>query len=651
MTAVRPHEIKVALFCGGRGSATLIRELLRWPNVKLTLLVNAYDDGLSTGALRNFIPGMLGPSDFRKNLSYLLDLYSPQQYAFQHLLEHRLPLGVSSAEVEAIKTYARTGTIAGISAPLNHYFGDLGPKMGAKVREWLAIFFAYAESSGKPFEYADCSVGNLIFAGAYLQTGGFNSATRELAILSGSQADLVNVSKGECRVLVALKADGTILVNEAEIVSAQSPVPIYETYFMNTALDRAKWAEVADKTLAEKDAWLKAQEVVVEISDECAKVLAETDVVLYGPGTQHSSLLPSYRIADEAIKSSPAKIKLFVCNIHHDLDIQSLDGTGLIDRALFYLNDPENTRRGITHVLYTRASQTAENGITLDEGKLADGRYKGALVIQGDFQNPIQEKVHSGHRIIRTMLDLVENQGEIGQKASLDIYVDLLKRSLAHESLLQEFGEIDWATHFGHVRLRINGLDVPQKKFPEHLTLEQTKFKSMASEVGVLVDWLNNGTSLYFATLTGDGEYKLRDVLVGINLLRQGTFGVVYGSRTQSRRQFISSLRSAYGEGSLMYAVSWLGAFVATALFSLRFQVIFSDPLTGFRIYQRSRLGAFAARVRQQSSANAASMTRLLIQSKVEIAEIPVSYRTFTGFTRPSWRFVRGLRNLLGIVR
>ena len=70
MTAVRPNEIKVALFCGGRGSATLIRELLRWPNVKLTLLVNAYDDGLSTGALRSFIPGMLGPSDFRKNLSW-----------------------------------------------------------------------------------------------------------------------------------------------------------------------------------------------------------------------------------------------------------------------------------------------------------------------------------------------------------------------------------------------------------------------------------------------------------------------------------------------------------------------------------------------------------------------------------------------------
>lgn len=60
---------RVVLFCGGRGSATIIRALLRQTDVELTLLVNAYDDGLSTGALRDFIPGMLGPSDFRKNLS------------------------------------------------------------------------------------------------------------------------------------------------------------------------------------------------------------------------------------------------------------------------------------------------------------------------------------------------------------------------------------------------------------------------------------------------------------------------------------------------------------------------------------------------------------------------------------------------------
>ena len=91
---------KVAVFCGGRGSATIIREFLRWPNVQLTLLVNAYDDGLSTGALRKFIPGMLGPSDFRKNLSYLLDLYSDEQYALKTLIELRLPMDFGPADEE-----------------------------------------------------------------------------------------------------------------------------------------------------------------------------------------------------------------------------------------------------------------------------------------------------------------------------------------------------------------------------------------------------------------------------------------------------------------------------------------------------------------------------------------------------------------------
>ena len=85
------QSLKIALFCGGRGSATLIHELLRWANVQLTLIVNAYDDGLSTGALRGFVSEMLGPSDFRKNLSYLLDPYSDAQYALKK------PVGISLA--------------------------------------------------------------------------------------------------------------------------------------------------------------------------------------------------------------------------------------------------------------------------------------------------------------------------------------------------------------------------------------------------------------------------------------------------------------------------------------------------------------------------------------------------------------------------
>src|SRR4051812_20946554 len=103
MASPNPNKLTVALFSGGRGTAPITREILRHPNLELCLLVNAYDDGLSTGELRDFIPGMLGPSDFRKNLSYLLDLYSEQQFALERVIEYRLPKDFGPRHLDELK--------------------------------------------------------------------------------------------------------------------------------------------------------------------------------------------------------------------------------------------------------------------------------------------------------------------------------------------------------------------------------------------------------------------------------------------------------------------------------------------------------------------------------------------------------------------
>src|SRR5215510_6043752 len=62
---------RVVLFSGGRGSGVLSRLLLKDPQVQLTLAINGYDDGASTGAVRRFLGDCLGPSDFRKNAARL----------------------------------------------------------------------------------------------------------------------------------------------------------------------------------------------------------------------------------------------------------------------------------------------------------------------------------------------------------------------------------------------------------------------------------------------------------------------------------------------------------------------------------------------------------------------------------------------------
>ena len=76
MTAVPPDvrdapSVRVVLFSGGRGSGALATTLIRTPGVVLTIAINGYDDGASTGEVRRFLGDALGPSDFRKNASRL----------------------------------------------------------------------------------------------------------------------------------------------------------------------------------------------------------------------------------------------------------------------------------------------------------------------------------------------------------------------------------------------------------------------------------------------------------------------------------------------------------------------------------------------------------------------------------------------------
>jgi hypothetical protein len=386
--------------------------------------------------------------------------------------------------------------------------------------------------------------------------------------------------------------------------------------------------------------------------------LATADVVIYGPGTQHSSLLPSYRILASAIRHSPAPLKVMVSNLAHDNDIQGLDATELIDLVLRNAGDSDNRDRVISHLLYNALGsdgdhQGVEDALTFDPSALdGQGRYLGARIVQGRFANPSDPRIHSGHRVVRAIVDLFEGGGKVEALPSIDIYLDLLDRSLALDNVTDEFLEIDWQAHFEQARLRINNAERVNRQLPDHLSIESTSYNVRDSEVVVLRDWLARGTSEYLVTLTGDGEYHLRDILCALSLLRSGTFGVVLGSRTQSRQQFRASLAAAYGEGTVLHLASLSGAFVASTLFALRCHVILSDPLTGFRIYHRRRLeGAFAQQIQQSRPATVSSVTRAILESGVEVAELPVAYRTFNGFTRPSWRLRRGLRNVMGIAR
>src|SRR5262249_56063373 len=83
--------VRVVLFSGGRGSGVLSRQLLKDPHIQLTLAINGYDDGASTGEVRRFLGDSLGPSDFRKNASRLALELGTCPPALVEGLDARLP--------------------------------------------------------------------------------------------------------------------------------------------------------------------------------------------------------------------------------------------------------------------------------------------------------------------------------------------------------------------------------------------------------------------------------------------------------------------------------------------------------------------------------------------------------------------------------
>jgi 2-phospho-L-lactate transferase/gluconeogenesis factor (CofD/UPF0052 family) len=605
-------SVRIVLFCGGRGSATIIRALLRQADVELTLLVNAYDDGLSTGALRNFIPGMLGPSDFRKNLSYLFGNYSQAQYALKSLMEYRLP-----GEIEKLARFAGSGDLALLDEPLKAWFAQLPPQNLSRMRALLARFFA----RDGDFDYRDCSLGNLVFAGAYLEKNNdFNAAAAAVGELVGARARLLNVSEQQNRILVGLKQDGSFLPNEAAIVEAQSPSPIIGLYLLDRPLGAGETHELMALDQASRQAWLTARDTVPKLSKAAAEALAGADIILYGPGTQHSSLFPSYRIARAALAAAPAPVKALVMNLESDHDIQDLSASDIADRAMQY-------GATITHLLLHTDG-------ALPSGALTGETYRGAQLWRGSLATSNRPHVHNGTAVAECALGLR------GRRATpqVEIFVDILGRSIASDELVEEFLEMDWGGIAAHLTLnRVEKQDA---------MVATSNLQGLFPDTAYFRDWLSRGTSDYLVLMTGDGAYRFTDVQAIIRLLeQQQSLGGVFGSRTQSRRQFITSVRAAYGENRLLYGLGKAAAFFLSMLFYFRTGVIFSDPLTGLRVFRREAL----SNLPEIPGDAPLAIVRQLIRQGVEVAELPVLYRTFSGFTDPNWRMRRGLRNLAAL--
>ncbi|WP_327048594.1 2-phospho-L-lactate transferase CofD family protein [Microbispora sp. NBC_01189] len=403
-------SVAVTMFNGGRGAASIARGMLGTPGVGLSLVVNGYDNGRSTGALRRYLPGMLGPSDFRKNLLLHLDSADPAQAALMTVLEHRLPGGTTPAGL--------TEVIDAVAARHGR-FAALPEEASALVAGHLRAFARRLATAPHGLDLAHSALGDLVFAGAYLRLGrDFNAAVDACARAFGSPVRLLNVTNGENAFLVALRRDGTLLADEADIAAPRDrrrpQATITDLFLLPEPVGGRRRAalEALPPEWARDD--LLRDRAGVTPNPRALEAIGNAGLIVYGPGTPHFSLLPSYLtpgVAD-AVARSRASAKVFVVNTRDDHDSRGLSAPDLVDRTLAYLGDPGNRRRLVTHVL----SHHGPGVPPVPHDVLGRGEWAGARWLTADLEDPGRPGAHHGRRTADALLTIRDEAAPPGAR-------------------------------------------------------------------------------------------------------------------------------------------------------------------------------------------------------------------------------------------
>lgn len=657
-------RINVVLFSGGTGTDSITQALLRHPQIRLRILINAYDDGLSTGRLRKFIPSMLGPSDVRKNINRLMPKTERCQQSLKFLSDYRLPAGISRSDALALLDALVSGGQPAMPPRLAESYRLLAVAQADLFRSLLATFLSYfheQEIAGNHFDFTDCALGNLLFAGCYLQQNrDFNRTVEAFSRFYEVPPDaLLNVTMGENLFLVAEKEDGSMLLSEADIVAAQSSAKISDLFLIDEQIYRSR-IDGAPEPGGGWGAPIREAVRTPQINPAAAAAIAEADVIVYGPGTQHSSLLPSYLTAGlgEAIQSNRAAEKIFIGNIVRDLDIQEDDIDDLARKFMHAM-----TRKGTTDVNWSQCVthffvQATPEGPASDKARYIpfdpskflyaletvrirdwealEGRHSGGFVLD-ELQQIVQTRIDIELQRIQHMVSIVvpvlnEARTLEGVLKSL-LLLDFQPLGLTKEIIVVDGGSTDASCGIARALGAVRVFQAPRPSG-----------RGAALRLGI-----EKARGSIVTFFPGDREYRTEDLYLLVQPVVQSGFRAVLGTRAVKTRDLSGQLKSIYADKRGLYLVSKYGGMILSIATLVLYNRYITDALTSLktfdaRLLRRLRLESDGRDLDTEILAKLGSLHEYVL-------EVPVDYSPRTRAEGKKITLVDGLKALAALFR
>ena len=402
---------KVVVFCGGNGSRTIAPALVKYFDGGVTHIINAYDDGKSTGLLRKIFK-TLGPSDFRKNHRSLISSEHAHYLSLCELWDYRFPAGTPRGTALDV--------LAALSKDAKDRFGlwqaiEVMDNDGSQLmREYLSIFLDalanHEQVSGDLLDFSDCALVNCMYIGAFLRHGrDLYLAIQNIEKILGLDTHVYPVS-GHNRWLVSMKRDGMILPSEVE-TDGCALRDLIGLFALAERLSGAELAGLAKVPPNIRRAYVQQMSDFPKPDPLAHRGIAEADIIILSPGTLSTSLLPTYMASGLGglVRTNKSALKILVTNISRQGGGDVESARAVMDATIqaFRHSDenPGEVKDYLNAVLINQPETEEPAGDYVVHAR-KDICDPGVEVVWRNFEDPKNRGIHNGPEIARTVVDL-----------------------------------------------------------------------------------------------------------------------------------------------------------------------------------------------------------------------------------------------------
>ncbi len=649
-------KLHVVLFSGGRGSRVLSKQLINNPKVQLTLAINGYDDGASTGEVRRFLGEALGPSDFRKNASRLARELRSCSGGLIDLLDLRFPDGCSAGEARTsfrIMSGQRATAASEFQIRLSALAAQIDEDRRTLIARKLLRFEDELSRVGRLFPFSDCSLGNLVFAGCFLDAGrDFNTAVSDYCgILKLPDGLIENVTDGTNAYLVAVDRDNQFLASEADIVDAKRRNYIKDIYLIDRPLTQDEQIRLKVATPAEVARFLARRSRVVPPNPRLLKRIGEADLIIYSAGTQHSSLFPSYLTPGLglAISRNLTAIKLLITNIQEDAEIPDSSAVDIIEKAVRYLKEKDNCRIPtpclITHYLINDGDAVGHEGPYILPGHL-DSLEDPRLARMGNYEEGLSG-CHDATRILGPFIESILRNGDHQRVAVMLLDTTSLNKICQTILEMLRGGIQDLPVS---VEVLYGSQESFDCSFSDSLPFSiRNVFGPGECHEDSFLRAIDNEEFDYVVLFESSGMYRGEDIVSLVSLLGQGRLDAVWGSRRLSVKDIHESYKLRYRNSIVLGAASYIGSHILSLAYLVLYGRYISDTLSGARAIKAAYLRTGVSDLKQKWLNQ--QMLSLLLAEKAEVFESPVQFLSISPERVKRTTVVDGLRSLIEIFR